>query len=332
MSATHSEPHRHGAAPEAGALPLLLAMLLTLGYAAVEAVGGWWSGSLALLGDAGHMLTDAVALLIAVLAASIARLPPSPRHSYGMARVQLVAALVNAAFMLAVVGMLSVEAIARLMNPVDVKGEAVTVVAGAGLLLNMAVAWMLSRGSPDLNMRAALLHVIGDLLGSVAAIASGVLVMFTGWTRVDPALTFVIAGLIGFSSLRLAREAFHGLMEGVPFHLSLVEIGKAMAAVPGVASVHDLHIWSISAGRIALSAHVVLDRMGQWDTVLAGLLNLLAERFAIEHVTLQPELFTHVLRPLARSNVTSKTTPDAKNSAMREELEAPPQMQPMHKH
>jgi len=300
MIARQGEVHEHGPGPETGSLPLLLAMLLTLGYAGVEAGVGWWSGSLALLGDAGHMLTDAVALLIAALAARIARLPPSPRHSYGMARAQLVAALANAAFMLAVVGMLSVEAVARLMNPVDVKGEAVTVVAGAGLLLNIAVAWMLSRGKQDLNVRAALLHVMGDLLGSVAAIASGVLVMLTGWTRVDPALTFVIAGLIGFSSLRLAREALHGLMEGVPFHLSLAEIGKAMAAVPGVASVHDLHIWSISAERIALSAHVVLERIGQWDAALAALQTLLCERFEIEHVTLQPESSTHVLRPMVR--------------------------------
>ena len=302
MSAGQREAHRHG-----GRAPsLLLAMLLTLGYAAIEAGAGWWSGSLALLGDAGHMLTDAVALLIAVLAARIARVPPSPRHSFGMARAQLVAALVNAAFMLAVVAMLSVEAVARLLNPVEVRGEAVTVVAGAGLLLNIAVAWMLSRGTPDLNVRAALLHVMGDLLGSVAAIASGVLVMLTGWTRIDPALTFVIAGLVGFSSLRLARVALHGLMEGVPLHLSLPEIGRAMAAVPGVNSVHDLHVWSISAERIALSAHVMLGRMDQWDAVLADLRILLGERFGIEHVTLQPESGTHVLRPMARSNAPSQ--------------------------
>jgi len=275
-------------------------MALTAAYALVEASVGWWSGSLALLGDAGHMLTDAVALLIALLAARIALLPPTPLHSYGMARAQLVAALVNAAFMLAVVGMLAVEAVARLVDPVDVKGEAVTAVASGGLVLNLAIAWILSRGTPDLNVRAALLHVMGDVLGSVAAIASGLVVTFTGWTRADPALTFVIAGLIGFSSLRLAREALHGLMEGVPFRLSLAEVGKAMAAVPGVVSVHDLHIWSISAERIALSSHVVLERMGQWDEVLAGLRTLLDERFGIEHVTLQPEPATHVLRPMNR--------------------------------
>jgi cobalt-zinc-cadmium efflux system protein len=329
MIAGHDEAHGH--TPANGSLSPLLAMLLTLGYAGVEAGVGWWSGSLALLGDAGHMVTDAVALLIAVLAARIARLPPSPRHSFGMARAQLVAALANAAFMLAVVGMLSVEAIARLVDPIDVKGEAVTVVASAGLLLNMAVAWMLSRGKQDLNVRAALLHVMGDLLGSVAAIASGVLVMFTGWTRADPVLTFVIAGLIGFSSLRLAREALHGLMEGVPFHLSLAEIGKAMAAVPSVASVHDLHIWSISAERIALSAHVLLERMGQWEAVLAALQNLLDERFGIEHVTLQPEFTTHVLQPLVRSNEPSHATQGLADPAMGEELEVSLQGQPMHR-
>jgi len=263
-------------------------------------MAGWWSGSLALLGDAGHMVTDGVALMIAALAARIALLPPSPRHSFGMVRAQLIAALVNVVFMLAVVGVLAVEAVNRLINPVEVKGEAVTVVAVAGLLLNLAVAWMLSRGGRDLNVRAALLHVVGDLLGSVAAIVSGLLVVFSGWMRADPALTFVIAALIGFSSLRLAREALHGLMEGVPLHLSLPEVARAMVSVQGVVSVHDLHIWSLSAERAALSAHVVLDRMGQWDAVLARLKALLCERFEIEHVTLQPEPVEHVLQPMVR--------------------------------
>jgi cobalt-zinc-cadmium efflux system protein len=278
----------------------LLATAITLSYAAVEAMAGWWSGSLALLGDAGHMVTDGVALMIAALAARIALLPPSPRHSFGMVRAQLIAALVNVVFMLAVVGVLAVEAVNRLINPVEVKGEAVTVVAVAGLLLNLAVAWMLSRGGRDLNVRAALLHVVGDLLGSVAAIVSGLLVVFSGWMRADPALTFVIAALIGFSSLRLAREALHGLMEGVPLHLSLPEVARAMVSVQGVVSVHDLHIWSLSAERAALSAHVVLDRMGQWDAVLARLKALLCERFEIEHVTLQPEPVEHVLQPMVR--------------------------------
>ena len=227
MKQDAAHTHGHGSAGRV----LLLATIATLGYAAVEAVAGWWSGSLALLGDAGHMVTDGVALILAALAARIALLPPSPRHSFGMVRVQLIAALVNAVFMLAVVGVLVVEAVNRLISPVEVRGEAVTLVAVAGLLLNLAVAWMLSRGERDLNVRAALLHVVGDLLGSVAAIVSGLLVVFTGWMRADPALTFVIAALIGFSSLRLAREALHGLMEGVPLHLSLPEVARAMVSV-----------------------------------------------------------------------------------------------------
>jgi len=220
---------------------LAIAVILTFAFAVIEALAGWWSGSLALLGDAGHMVTDSVALLIAAVVARISLLPPSPRHSFGMARAELVAVFVNAAFMLAVVGMLIAEGVGRILEPVDVKGGVVALVAGAGLVLNLGVAWVLSRGEQNLNVRAAMLHVAGDVLGSIAALVSGVVVMLTGWTRVDPALTFLIAALIGYWSLRLAREALHALMEGVPFHLSLPEIGKAMATVPGVVSVHDLH-------------------------------------------------------------------------------------------
>ena len=277
-------------------------MILTLAFAVVEALAGWWSGSLALLGDAGHMVTDSVALLIAAAAARISLVPPSPRHSFGMARAELVAALVNAAFMLVVVGMLIAEGVSRLLEPVEVKGGAVALVAAVGLVLNLGVAWVLSRGERNLNVRGAMLHVAGDVLGSIAALVSGVVVMLTGWTRVDPALTFIIAALIGYSSLRLAREALHGLMEGVPFHLSLPEIGKAMAAVPGVISVHDLHVWSISGKRVALSAHVVLARIDGWAAVLVDLRAPLRSRFGIEHVTLQPETPDPVVRPLNTVN------------------------------
>ena len=307
---TSTSSSMHDERPSAAGVPartLAVAVIVTLAFAAVEALAGWWSGSLALLGDAGHMLTDAVALLIAALAARVALLPPSARHSYGMARAELVAAFVNAAFMLTVVGMLVVEGIARLLDPVEVEGTTVAVVAGAGLVLNLGVAWMLSRGGRDLNVRAALLHVVGDALGSVAALVSGVVVMLTGWTRIDPALTFVIAGLIGFSSIRLAREALHGLMEGVPFHLSLPEIGKAMAGVPGVLSVHDLHVWSISSERVALSAHVVLGGMDRWNGVLAGLRTLLKARFGIEHITLQPETADVTAQTLVRGNSRSRS-------------------------
>jgi cobalt-zinc-cadmium efflux system protein len=269
---------------------LMLATAITLSFAGVEAAAGWWSGSLALISDAGHMVTDSAALLIAALAGWIARRGPSPKHSYGFGRAQLVAALVNGLFMLAVVTAIIVQAVSRFTNPITVHGEAVTVVASLGLLLNIFVARMLSHGGRDLNMRAALLHVMGDLLGSLAALLSGVIIWATGWFAVDPALSLIIALLIAYSSLKLVREAFHGLMEGVPLHLSLEEIGVAMAKVEGVVSVHDLHIWSLTAERIALSAHVAIGGLESWPETLIRLKALLAQRYGIEHVTLQPEI------------------------------------------
>ncbi len=269
---------------------LILATVLTLGFAGVEAATGWWSGSLALMSDAGHMVTDAAALVIAALAGWVARRGPSPRHSYGFGRAQLVAALVNGLFMLAVVTAIIVQAVTRFANPIAVRGEAVTVVALLGLLLNILVARMLTHGGRDINVRAALLHVLGDLLGSVAALLSGVIVWATGWYSVDPALSLLIAMLIAYSSLKLVREAFHGLMEGVPLHLSLEEIGVTMAKVEGVISVHDLHIWSLTAERIALSAHVVIGGLESWPETLTRLQALLAQRYGIQHPTLQPEI------------------------------------------
>jgi cobalt-zinc-cadmium efflux system protein len=269
---------------------LILATMFTLGFAAIEAAAGWWSGSLALLSDAGHMVTDAAALLIATLAGWVARRGPSPLHSYGFGRAQLVGALVNGLVMLAVVATIIVQAVSRFANPIAVQGEAVTVVASLGLLLNIVVARMLSHGGRDLNVRAALLHVLGDLLGSLAALVSGITVWATGWIAADPALSLLIALLIAYSSLKLVREAFHGLMEGVPLHLSLEEIGVAMAKVEGVISVHDLHIWSLTAERVALSAHVVTGGLESWPETLARVEALLTQRYGIEHVTLQPEI------------------------------------------
>jgi cobalt-zinc-cadmium efflux system protein len=169
---------------------LILATMFTLGFAGVEAAAGWWSGSLALLSDAGHMVTDSAALLIAALAGWVARRGPSPKHSYGFGRAQLVAALVNGLFMLAVVMAIIVQAVSRFANPIAVQGEAVTVVASVGLLLNIFVARMLSHGDRDLNVRAALLHVMGDLLGSLAALVSGITVWATDWYTVDPRFPF----------------------------------------------------------------------------------------------------------------------------------------------
>lgn len=287
--AHHQPPRRH---------VLIIALLLTLGYAGVEAAVGLWSGSLALLGDAGHMLTDATALGIAALAARLALQPPSPRHSYGLGRIEVVAALLNALFMLGVIALIAWEAVARLQTPAPVQGLAVMITAAIGLLINGVVAWLLLHGDGSLNVRAALLHVMGDLLGSVAALAAGAVIWLTGWTPIDPLLALLICGLILYSTLNILREALHVMMEGVPLHLDLREVGQAMAAVAPIKAVHDLHIWTLGSGRIALSAHIVLDRLDHWEQVLTRLEQLLHERYDIDHVTLQPETTTFPLRPM----------------------------------
>ena len=265
------------------------ALALTLVFAAVEAIAGWWSGSLALLGDAGHMLTDSLALALATVASVFARRPASERHSYGLRRIEALAGLLNGLFMLLVIVLIGWQAVERLIDPQPVKADAVITVAAFGLAINVAVAWMLSRGEGDLNTRAALLHVLGDLLGSVAALASGIIIRYTGWFAVDPLLSMLICGLLVASTLKLLRAATHTLLEGVPENLSLPEIGVAMAQVDDVHSVHDLHVWSLDSNNVALSAHIVMRAERDWPSVLTALRKLLRERYHIDHVTLQPE-------------------------------------------
>lgn len=275
----HAGEHRH----------LTGALTLTLGFALVEAVAGLWSGSLALISDAGHMLTDSTALGLAALAAWLARKPPSQRHTYGLVRAEVLAALVNGLLMLGLISFIAMEALERFAHPRQIHGEAVMVVAVLGLFINLGVAWRLSRGGHDLNTRAALMHVMGDLMGSVAAITAGLVITFTGWTPIDPLLSLLVAGLILVSAWRLLSEAMHVLLEGVPGHILLEEVGRDLAAVPGVSSVHDLHIWALSSGKIALSAHLDVATLDHWPAILAQARALLAKRYGIGHVTLQPE-------------------------------------------
>jgi cobalt-zinc-cadmium efflux system protein len=284
--AHHAHAHRHGPPPRVFGV----ALALTLGYALVELVAGFAFGSLALVSDAGHMFSDALALGLAWFAAWVAARPPGGRHSYGLARAEVIAAFVNGLALLLVVVFIGVEAINRLLHPADVQGLGVMIVAFIGLLLNLAVMLILSRGERDLNLRAAMLHVTSDLIGSVAALAAGAVIYFTGWKPIDPILSLVIALLILASTVSLLREALHVLMEGVPRSVKLEEVGRLIARIDAVRSVHDLHIWHISLGRVALSAHLDITELSRWPAVLEQARRVLRERYGIEHVTLQPEV------------------------------------------
>lgn len=300
MSDPHQHSHSHHDHHHADAGPRLIwALLLTLGFAVVEALAGFWSGSLALLGDAGHMVTDSASLGLAAFAVWLARRPPSHRHTYGLGRVETLAALLNVLFMVLVVVGISVAAIRRFLEPASINGEAVTLVAVIGLLINVGVAWLLMHGEQTMNTRGALLHVLGDLLGSVAALVSGAVIMYTGWMPIDPLLSLLICLLVLVSSLRLLREVLRALLEGVPAHLSVERVGQALAAVPGVSSVHDLHIWTLSSNRVALSAHLVVETLAPWPEVLATAQHVLMHE-GIAHATLQPEPAAHAVRWLPR--------------------------------
>jgi cobalt-zinc-cadmium efflux system protein len=265
------------------------ALYLTLLFALVEAVAGWLSGSLALISDAGHMLTDSTALGLAALAAWLARRPPSARHTYGLVRLEILAALLNGLLMLGLITYIAVEALQRFATPQSVEGGVVTLVAVVGLMVNLGVAWRLSRGERTLNTRAALMHVLGDILGSVAALVAGLVIYFTGWTPIDPLLSLLVSGLILVSAWRLLSEAVHVLLEAVPEHILPERVGEDLAAIDGVIAVHDLHIWTLSTGKIALSAHLDVRALADWPEVLCEARRVLGQRHGIGHVTLQPE-------------------------------------------
>lgn len=269
---------------------MIMAVGLTLAFAAVEFIGGWWSGSLALMGDAGHMVTDTLALTMGAIAARLSRAPPSRRHTFGLQRAEVLGALLNALFMLGVVAWIAYEAVQRLMSPVTVKGPVVLAIAAAGLVINLLVLRVLHGGEQTLNTRGAILHVMGDLLGSIAALVSGLIILTTGWSTADPLLSLVIGGVILVSTWRLLQETVHVVMEGVPGHINVAEVGNELAAVDGVLDVHDLHVWTIASGHYALAAHVRIDAMERWPELLAHMEQCLHDEFSIDHVTLQPEL------------------------------------------
>lgn len=270
-------------------------MIITLGFAFVEVIAGYLSGSLALMSDAGHMLTDSTSLALGAIAAWIANKPMTRKLTYGFGRAEVLAALINSVLMLVVIAGIVYAAIGRFQAPSHVEGGTVTLVALVGLIINIVVAFILSRDSHNLNTRAALLHVIGDLLGSVAAMASGIVIIFTGWMLIDPILSVGISVLILYSTIHMLGETLRVIMEGVPNHLQLDVIRNSIAQTQGVSSIEDLHIWMVSSRQTALSAHVIIEDFNHWHALLDELHEKLHHDFNIDHITIQPTSSTTVI-------------------------------------
>jgi len=284
--------HDHSDAARGAADSKRLAVVLALSavYMVAEIVGGVLTNSLALLADAGHMLSDVAALALSLFAIWIARRPPTSRRSYGWYRAEILAALANGAALVAVAIYVFVEAIGRLRDPPAVLGAGAAAVAFGGLVVNGIGMFVLRRGDGDtLNMKGARLHVATDALGSVGALVAGLLVWRLGWRWADAAASLVIGALVVFSSWSLLRETVAVLMESAPAHIDLDAVRDSLVAVPGVRSVHDLHCWSITTGLVALSCHVRVADERRLGDALAEIRARLHERFGIDHTTIQIE-------------------------------------------
>jgi cobalt-zinc-cadmium efflux system protein len=269
---------------------LLTTLGVTAAFLVVEVLGAVWTGSLALLADAGHMLTDVGGLALALFAIWIAGRPPTPAKSYGYYRAEILAALVNALVLLAVAGAILVEAYRRLRAPPDVLGGPMLVIAVVGLAANLGCAWLLhADAGTSLNVRGAYLHVLGDALSSAGVVVAAAVVVTTGSTVADPLASVAIALIIVPRTWGLLRQAVNVLLEGTPTHLDLGEIEAAIRRVPGVRRVHDLHVWTLTSGREAMSAHVVVEDVGASDRLLRELHAVLHARFGIDHTTIQLE-------------------------------------------
>jgi cobalt-zinc-cadmium efflux system protein len=269
---------------------LRLALVLVLAFAAVEAVAGVAADSLALLADAVHMLSDGGSLALALFALWLAGRPATPERSFGFRRAEILAALANGALLVALAIWIFVAAVRRLADPPEVDGRTMIVVGAVGLAVNVAAAGVLRRaGRASLNVRAALRHVLADLLGSAGVVVAGVLVVTFGWQRADPVTSIAVGALVLFSSWGVLREATAILMEQTPSGVDAAAVGRAVAGHPHVVDVHDLHIWTITSGFPSLSAHVLVEPGADCHGIRAELEAVLRERFGLEHTTLQVE-------------------------------------------
>lgn len=262
---------------------------ITAAYAVAEVAGGWLANSLALLADAGHMLTDVMALALALLAAWTARRPPDPARTYGYQRIEILAALFNGVALIVIALFIFVEAWGRLSDPPPVAASLMAAVAAGGLVVNLIGAGLLHRQQHGLNIRAAYLHLLGDLWGSIGTLAAAGAMAAFGWFWADPLISAAIGAIIVYGAVRLLLESVNVLLEGAPSHLDSGQVSGCLGDLAGVSSVHDLHLWSLGGGSPLLSAHLVLDNSEPAERVLREATALLDERFGITHATLQLE-------------------------------------------
>ena len=288
----HGHAHVHEA-NESNLKRVLVALVLTGTFMVVEVIGGIISGSLALLADAGHMLTDTMALALAAMAFHVSKRPANGNLTYGYQRFQILAAFVNGLSLLLVVGWILYEAVERLITPRDILGETMLVVATAGLVVNVISFTVLHKGDQDnLNIRGAALHVAGDLLGSVAAIVAAIVIIYTGWTLIDPILSVAVAVLILRSAWALVKRSAHVLLEGAPDWLDVSDMQERIVAnVPGVTEIHHVHVWGLTPQQLMMTMHVVIgEDVRSQSAVVRGVKTFMQKEYGIGHSTIEVEV------------------------------------------
>lgn len=294
MGHGHDHGHHHGHShhhQSNNKKALFWAFILIATYMVVEVIGGLMTNSLALLSDAGHMLSDAAALGLSLIAIRIGEKIATEKKTFGFKRFEIIAAAINGATLIIISIVIFYEAIERFIHPPEVQSLGMLTIAVIGLLVNILAAWILMRGDKDdnLNVRSAFLHVLGDMLGSVGAIVAALVIYFLGWGIADPIASVIVAALILFSGWRVTKDALHVLMEGSPEHLNLEELKAKLLSITTVQSVHDLHVWSITSGVPMLSCHLAISGEGRHDQVLRHAQTLLHDEFGIDHSTIQVE-------------------------------------------
>ncbi len=287
---SHDHSHNHAdMIRETSGKVLFWCLIATFTFSLVEGVGGYLIHSIALQSDAVHMMTDAAGLMIAYFANLISKRPATVQLSFGYGKAEVLGALINCMFTTVLTIWLLFEVVNRFMKPVEVHGASLFIVAAIGFLVNGIIVWALSKNSHSLNTRAAMVHAMGDLLGSLVAIIAGAIIYFTNWSLIDPLLSLVVIILLIVSNFKLIKKSVIILMAGVPEHLNYEQVGKDLLAIEGILEVHDLHIWYISANKAALAAHVVACRPDNWPEILKKCQKMLLDLHQIDHVTLQYE-------------------------------------------